>query len=96
VAAGESRFAGLARSGPGAGGHSEIGSDTSVARDRIAGRLAGFAALAGRPAGTRHLHPRSSSTEHIHHSEPGKGAFSNAIPLRRPVMTYCISAILVV
>jgi hypothetical protein len=30
----------------------------------------------------------------IHHFERG-GGFSNAIPLRRPVMTYCVSAVLV-
>ena len=50
---------------------------------------------AGRPAGTRHLHPRSSNTQASIIPSGGR-VFSNTIPLRWPVMTYCVSAILVV
>jgi len=48
-----------------------------------------------RPAGTRHLHPRSSNTKASIIPGRGKGAFSKAI-LRSSVMTYCVSAKLVV
>jgi hypothetical protein len=57
-----------------------------------------FAPVTEPPATSRHQEPPPEIVEYkrIHHSEPEEGGFSNAIPLRSPVMTYCVSAILIV